>query len=133
MKHVLSFSMLYVIRGLPGSGKTTFAEHLVSAGLIKRYWEADQFFVVDGVYRFDPKRLGDAHNWCKAQVEADLDAGVDVAVSNTFVRHWEFQPYVDMADCRGVIRFVVAMHGGYGSVHDVPEEVLCRMRRNWEV
>ncbi len=43
---------LILIRGLPGSGKTTFAKELASTFGVKHY-EADMFFEVDGVYKFN--------------------------------------------------------------------------------
>lgn len=38
------------------------------------------------------------------------------------------QPYYDM--CRDVS--IITLTGNYGNIHGVPEEVIERMRSNWE-
>lgn len=82
---------LTIIRGLPGSGKTTLAQQLGQP-----YFEADQFFMdATGNYSFQANRLGEAHAWCLESVKATLESGQDCTVSNTFTRRWEMQPYMD--------------------------------------
>lgn len=46
---------LLLIRGLPGSGKSTMAKEYAKAGYV--HCEADQFFEIDGQYRFDASKL----------------------------------------------------------------------------
>ena len=54
---------LYIIRGLPGSGKSTLGVKLCGEG---NTFAADDYFEDDtGVYNFDPTRLKDAHAWCQ--------------------------------------------------------------------
>ena len=56
--------MLYIIRGIPGSGKSTLAKKIASVAC-----EVDDFFVdPDGVYRFDPSLLKEAHSACQKKV-----------------------------------------------------------------
>ena len=50
---------LVLIRGLPGSGKSTMAKVLALVGF--EHYEADMFFVVNGQYRYDATRIRDAH------------------------------------------------------------------------
>jgi uridine kinase len=45
---------LYLIRGVPGSGKSTFAQSLLDKFVVQRMYEADQYFVQNGEYQFDP-------------------------------------------------------------------------------
>ncbi len=86
---------LVLIRGLPGSGKTTMASVLSLLGY--KHFEADMFFVGDdGVYRHDSTMLKSAHAWCQTNVRNALKEGHRVVVSNTFTQHWEMQPYFDM-------------------------------------
>ena len=74
-----------IVRGLPGAGKTTLAKHLKEKLHLKHY-EADMFFEDDkGEYKFDYKKLGEAHKWCLEKTEAALTNGVGVVVSNCFV------------------------------------------------
>jgi tRNA uridine 5-carbamoylmethylation protein Kti12 len=52
--------ILYIVRGIPGSGKTTFAKSLNCP-----VFEADMFFVnSQGIYNFDYTKIKDAHAWC---------------------------------------------------------------------
>ncbi len=55
---------LYLLRGIPGAGKSTLAKQLGDA-----HFEADSYFMIDGEYQFDPTKLRKAHEWCQGQVE----------------------------------------------------------------
>jgi len=50
-----------LIRGLPGSGKTTMAKKIEGF----EHFEADQYFEKDGSYEFDPSELNSAHEECQ--------------------------------------------------------------------
>lgn len=124
--------MLILVRGIPGSGKSTKAKQLVEEGLADVHFEADMFFEVDGDYVFDPSKVKDAHVWCQKETDAALAAGKNVVVSNTFVRKWETAAYFDMAAKHAVDVEVIVATGNYQNVHSVPQEVLLRMKENWE-
>jgi len=118
---------LTLIRGLPGSGKSTMAREIVVATRAKHY-EADAFFMDRGAYRFDPAKLSAAHKWCQSMTLDALKEGYDVVVANTFTRRWEMQPYVDM----GFPVQVIVARGNWPNVHGVPAEAIERMRERWE-
>lgn len=115
---------LTLIRGLPGSGKTTLAKTFAARGCA--HFEADMFFGDD--YQFEPSKLPDAHRWCQESAKAALDAGRDVVVSNTFSRVWEMQPYLSMTSDVAVIHAT----GRFGNVHGVPPAAIERMAARWE-
>lgn len=123
---------LKVVRGLPGAGKSTLAEKLVREGKADVFFEADQYFVKDGVYAFDGTKIGQAHRWCQDQVRFSLYEGKSVVVSNTATTQWELQPYLDMAAAVGAEVEVVTLTTQFGSVHGVPPEVVERMSQRWE-
>lgn len=120
-------AQLIIIRGLPGSGKTTMAGVITKIGY--RHFEADMFFEVEGRYQYDATRIRDAHAWCQRMTRAALERGENVVVSNTFTHLREMQPYVEMG--AKTIR-VIEAQGKWESVHGVPPEMLERMAARWE-
>lgn len=125
---------LLLIRGLPGSGKSTMAKAIQDEnGKPYFHIEADMYFVdAKGVYSFDQKKIGLAHDWCQRGAAEALEKGDNVVVANTFVRLWEIAPYRIMAEKLGADFQVIEATGNYQNVHNVPEHVLERMKTNWE-
>lgn len=117
---------LVLIRGLPGSGKSALARELTQDGY--QHFEADMFFMNDGVYRYDATRIRDAHNWCKVMTRVALAQGARVVVANTFTRLIEMQPYFEMCDNVRVIEAT----GQWPNVHGVPPERIQLMADRWE-
>lgn len=123
-------SEVVLIRGLPGSGKSTMAKRDFGSHV---HCEADAFFVgQDGVYRYNPKMIKSAHEWCQRQVDIALRNGHNVVVSNTFTRLWEMDAYRAIAERRGAEVRVIVARGSYGNIHGVPSEAIDRMRARWE-
>lgn len=121
---------LIIIRGIPGSGKSTFAKTF--EGYV--HLEADQYFMKDGIYQFNPKLLGKAHKWCQETCRLALLEGKNVVVSNTFTTHKEYRPYQDIAtspEINCVIRIWKCV-GEFENVHGVPPEALQRMKDRWQ-
>lgn len=118
-------NVLVIVRGLPGSGKSTFAKSLVQHGYT--HLEADQFFVKDGVYSFNPTQLTAAHRWCLNAAKQLIAQGKKVVVSNTFTTLWEIEPYLALTDSNQV----VCAKGVWNSVHGVPEDTISRMKARW--
>ena len=124
---------LILIRGIPGSGKSTFARFIQSLDPSYSVYEADQFFIqIDGEYRYDPSKIKEAHDWCKERAEYNLLYGIPTIVANTFIRKWELQPYIDMATEFNIPYSIITMNGNFNSIHSVPRSVINRMRTTFE-
>lgn len=128
---------MIIIRGLPGSGKSTLAKEMLenarAADEWLRHFEADQYFVqapLGYVYKPDLKSV--AHKWCQSAVETALLGGSSVIVSNTFTTYSEMIPYLILAREFGARIEIITCRGTYPNVHNVPEDVIQRMRDRWE-
>ena len=133
--------VLILLRGVPGAGKSTFANHMWSNGVI---FEADKFFIdEDGNYKFDGAKLKSAHEWCRAQVQAAMEqnhltAGQhypEIVVSNTFTQEWEMEAYFELAKQfqYEVVSLIVENRHGGKNVHGVPDEKVQQMRDRFQV
>lgn len=126
---------LLLIRGIPGSGKSTLAKAIVPSD---RHFEADKFFYLDGIYKFDERLLGEAHQWCMDQVHDAIELANrssspgTVVVSNTFSQVWEMRQYVKMAERNHWNLSVIKVVGSHPNIHGVPASVIDKMRERWE-
>ncbi len=128
--------MLFLIRGLPGSGKSTFAKQLDAVVV-----EADQFFLKDDVYTYDAAKIGEAHAWCQKRTTELLISQLDhVAVANTFTRRWELTPYYEIANRleTGIIELTINTQLSDAELaarckHGVPVATITAMRERWEI
>ena len=128
---------LIIIRGLPGSGKSTLAAMLVRAlrtsPTVPDWFEADDFFVnEDEEYHFDAIKLSEAHQWCQDMVKQSLQKGRTTIVSNTFTQRWEMEPYLKMAQELNIPVQIIECKGEFGSIHNVPTDVVNKMKVRWE-
>ena len=123
---------LFLLRGLPGSGKSTFAKALTGVYTI----EADKYFMDGDEYKFDPSKLKDAHAWCQNTTRVWMTTGVKrITIANTFTQEWEMQPYYDLAKEHGYKVYSLIVENRHGGVneHGVPEEKLVQMKNRFEI
>lgn len=122
---------LHLVRGMPGSGKSTYAK-LLASSLNVQHFEADMYFMKDGEYLFDVKKISHAHGWCQCKVFDALHDHYSVVVSNTFTTPSEMVPYVIEAEFQNVkmIR-IIQMCGQWESVHNVPQQTLEKMKNRF--
>jgi uridine kinase len=126
---------LYLIRGVSGAGKSTFADTLWISGVVYKVFEADDYFYVHGDYRFDATKLGEAHKYCQANTKYILSLNKSVAVSNTSTTEKEVKIYQDIADeCNANFVSIVVenRHNGV-NIHNVPEDKLKQMKERFSV
>lgn len=125
---------LYLIRGLPGSGKSTFAE-MLAWGLKAKHFEADMYHYEQNVYKWTPENVQVAHNWCQHSTMCAMGQGHNIVVSNTFTTEKELRPYLDLAEAyqySATVMIIENRHGGL-NIHDVPQETLDKMRNRFSV
>jgi predicted kinase len=132
--------VLVLVRGLPGSGKSTFANLVWNNYAI---CEADKFFYdKEGNYNFDASKLKRAHEWCQNQVETKMQDNQnnpqfypEIVVSNTFTQEWEMQAYFNLAKKYDYKIFSVIVENRHGStnVHGVPDDTLKKMRDRFQI
>ena len=130
----MNTSKVILIRGLPGSGKSTIATALTMHSNYNHIEADNYFYIASGGerYEFNEAKLSDAHKWCFTEFKYILDTEADVIVSNTFSRIWELKPYLNECKLRGIYPQIIECIGDFGSIHNVPEEVITRMANRWE-
>ena len=135
---------LYIIRGLPGSGKSTLGEKLadtymdynpVSGGLKYYTFAADDWFTdqTTGEYEFNPVELPEAHDECQESVSKAMIIGTEnICVCNTFSQSWEVEPYVKLCKTWGYTPVIIECQSKFNNVHGCPPEKIEVMRNRWE-
>jgi len=122
---------LIIIRGVPGSGKSTFATLLGRA-----ICTADDYFTRDKVYSWNPEKIHLAHQWCQRKCERFMTAGINpVIVANTSVKDSEVNIYIKMAEKYGYKPFSIIVENRHGgkNIHNVPTETIEKMKSNFNI
>lgn len=123
---------LVVIRGLPGSGKSTAARKLIDAGYT--HIEADMYHInkKTGAYEFDYARKTAAWEWVKETLANLLRGGQNVVLAGVFPANNTLQYLKDACNYLGADFTVLTAEADHGNIHDVPEDVLRGMAAAWE-
>jgi predicted kinase len=135
--------VLFLLRGPSGLGKSTIASVIAakyaSSAVI---CSADDYFMHNGTYRFDPSRLRDAHEYCQAKAQtAALSGSCVIIVDNTNIKRWESSFYIKLARENEyvVVEIIPKSAWGYDvdelvkhSRHGVPRETIQRTLGDFE-
>lgn len=120
--------ILIIVRGVPGSGKSTFAEKIVKAIPDSAHYESDTFFMRGGKYVWKPELAFVAHRICEEKTAKSLDKRKVTVVSNTFTRESELKNYFTLAAEKNTKVIVFRMENSFTNVHGVPDETLKKMK-----
>lgn len=133
-----------IMRGCSGSGKSTFVKnHFPKA----KVFSSDDFWMKDGKYEFDIKRLGEAHAWnlrnfVTAVIMAEfnrasgIEEDVTLVVDNTNTTVAEFGPYYAVAAAYGLETEIISLDVDEDvahprNQHNVPQTTVHAQRRNF--
>ncbi|WP_242620267.1 AAA family ATPase [Shewanella maritima] len=127
-----------IMRGLPGSGKSYWAARFIESQGIEQavrikqhgYFSTDDYFVQDGEYRFNAKRLPEYHQRNLARFISALSTSEPVVIcDNTNVCHWEYLAYKTAAEGFGYqVRMVLV-----GDPKSSKHQALCAKRNSHNV
>jgi len=127
---------LILLRGLPGSGKSSLASLLSENGK----WPVlsiDEYFTDDAgnyTFKYDENHL--AYKKCLERTAGHIASGTSkIFVDNTFTLDWEMEPYIDIAKSSGYFLFVVTVecfHPGK-NIHGIQQEQLKKMAEKYKV
>lgn len=127
---------LVLVRGLPGSGKTTLAKLLSGNGKHPVFSIDDYFTDPDGNYTFDYAKNYLAYKSCEENTEKAIAEGHEIVfVDHTFTIDWELEPYFKLAKKYGCRLHVVTVENYHGNenVHEVSKEQITKMAEKYKV
>ena len=133
-------SDLILVRGVSGAGKSSVAD-CIAAGRDQWHpvpvFSTDDYFMVNGEYKFDGEKIPQYHKLCQADVEEAMkDWNINtIVVANTFTTEWEMEPYFKLAKKHdyNVHTIIVENRHGSKSIHNVPSKVITMQKERFNI
>lgn len=132
---------MYILRGLPGSGKSSTSNYLTENLGNCIICSADDYFYKDGIYSWDENKLDFAHEYCFDNVLQCIKDKKNVIVDNTNIKLKEFTKYIDLAKTYNYNYIVLEIYCknkeqsilfSKRSLHSVPIQDVLKMYDRWE-
>jgi predicted kinase len=123
--------VFYIVRGLPGSGKTTYGSELATDLGIK-YFETDMFMTEpDGTYIWTEERWLKAIQKVEDGIYTELSNGNSVVLIGVLARWASIRDYVEAAQHEGFQVEIVHCTNEFESVHGIPAGKLAKLKINF--
>ena len=139
---------LIVVRGCPGTGKSTLstvlAQEAEAKGILSVICSCDDFFMVKGEYKFEGSKLALNHSKCLDKARKAIDQGINrIIIDNTNVCLSEFKAYIQYALNADYIVTLMEPDTSWAKskevdicmkmgTHNVPQQAYDRMLAKWE-
>ena len=123
---------LYIIRGLPGSGKTELSSRLSDYG-----WGPDDYFAMK-LIPWDQTKVGEAMAWAIEQLANAMaywePSMGPLTFDAAFTQKWQMKAVRELAESEGwqVTVLTLERFDEKQSVHDVPQDTVVGMARRME-
>lgn len=124
---------LMILQGVPGSGKSAFARKLMTKTINAVIVSTDEWHHdLTGKYTFNRDKIAAFHQAAQQKCRVLLKLGCAVILDNTNILNAHIKPYVQMAVEMGVAVKFCRLEGNFESSHNVPPEIIKRMRETME-
>lgn len=99
VEYIRDAKVMFIMRGLPGSGKSTIVKMITEVYPCAVPCSADDYFQQpDGSYKFNRSQLSFAHEFCQEKAKgACVKSCPVIVIDNTNVKMWEMRKYADLA------------------------------------
>lgn len=126
---------MIILRGLPGSGKSTFAEYLSFHNNSVICSSDDFFYDEEGNYNFDYNKIEKSHQYCYDKCKNALENNKNVIIDNTNVKEEHFNKYIKLAKQYNYKYFsiIVENRESFKNIHGVTNEIIEEFRNNFSI
>lgn len=130
---------VWILRGPPGSGKTTVGERLSKVFVPNIYISMDRYRLDEkGIYKFDPSKVGQEAARMKDEFRSALFKQTNnIILDNVHSRLWEYDWAVNMASGAGYTVHVIEVQSDlltcWGRhLHTLPWDKFLEIFKRWE-
>ena len=128
---------LIIIRGLPGSGKSSLASQLSESGKYPVY-SIDDYFTDSktGEYKFEFEKNHLAYKLCEENTLKSMQLIHEkIFIDNCFTLEWELEPYIKLAAQHHYRVHVITVENRHEgkNVHEIPLEQIKKMAGKFKV